>query len=109
MHELSVTQSMFEIVMQYAEEAKAKKITQINLVIGDMTGIVADCVQFYMDFMSKGTIAEGAKVAVTPVPSQAKCRNCQRTFKVKQYEWTCPHCGEVSLEITGGKELFVFH
>jgi len=48
-HELSITQSMLEIVLQQAEKAKAKKVTKINLIIGEMTGVVSDSVQFYLD------------------------------------------------------------
>jgi hydrogenase nickel incorporation protein HypA/HybF len=107
MHELAITQSMFDIVLKQAEQVKAKKVTKINLVIGEMTGVVSDCIQFYMDFMSKGTVAEGVAVSVTSVPSTAKCLTCSRTFIVKELEWICPHCSGVSLEITGGKELFV--
>jgi len=107
MHELAITQSMFDIVLKHAEQAQAKKVTKINLVIGEMTGVVGDCVQFYVGFLSKGTVAEGAAVALTSVPAQAKCRDCGQTFTVKEMEWTCPHCGGASLEITGGRELFV--
>ena len=107
MHELSITQSMFDIVLKQAEQAKAKKVTKINLVIGAMTGVVGDSVQFYMDFMSKNTIAEGAAVLVKEIPAQAKCLDCHKSFELKEYEWTCPHCGGSSLEIIAGKELFL--
>ena len=107
MHELAITQSMFDIVLKQAEQVKAKKVTKINLVIGEMTGVVSDCIQFYMDFLSKGTVAEGVAVSVTSVPPTAKCLTCSNSFTVKELEWTCPHCGGASLEITGGKELFV--
>ena len=53
MHELSITQSMLEIVLKQAEQAHAKKVTKINLVIGEMTGVVSDSVQFYLDFLTK--------------------------------------------------------
>ena len=53
MHELSITQSMLEIVLQQAEKAKAKKVTKINLIIGEMTGVVSDSVQFYLDILTK--------------------------------------------------------
>jgi len=107
MHELAITQSMFDIVLKQAEQVKAKKVTKINLVIGEMTGVVSDCIQFYMDFLSKGTVAEGVVVSVNSAPATAKCLSCSKTFTVKEMEWICPHCGEVSLEVTGGKELFV--
>jgi len=107
MHELAITQSMFDVVLKHAEQAKAKKVTRINLVIGEMTGVVGDCVQFYVDFLGKGTLAEGATVAIKNVPAQAKCRTCGHTFEVQELQWVCPSCGGTSLEVTGGKELFV--
>ena len=107
MHELAITQSMFDIVLQQAEQAQVKKVTKINLVIGELTGVVSDCIQFYVDFLSKGTVAEGAVVSVTAVPATAKCLSCGMTFTVREMEWICPYCSEVSLEVTGGRELFV--
>jgi hydrogenase nickel incorporation protein HypA/HybF len=107
MHELAITQSMFGIVLKQAEQSKAKKVTKINLVIGEMTGVVEDCVQFYMDILSKGTIAEGVKVVVKSVTPTARCRSCDKMFPVKEMEWKCPQCGSINLEINGGKELFV--
>ncbi len=107
MHELAITQSMFEIVLKQAELSKAKKVTKINLVIGELTGVVSDCIQFYMDIISKGTVAEGVIVIIKSVPPTAKCLSCGKTFTVKEMEWKCPHCREISLEVSGGKELFV--
>ncbi len=107
MHELAITQSMFDIVMQYAEKAQAKKVSKINLVIGEMTGVVSDSVQFYLDLLSKGTVAEGAAVSFVNVPAKAKCLACGQTFEVKELQWQCPQCGGISLEIIAGKELFV--
>jgi hydrogenase nickel incorporation protein HypA/HybF len=107
MHELAITQSMFDIVLKQAEQVNARKVTKINLVIGEMTGVVSDCIQFYIDFLSKGTIAEGVIVFVNSKPAIAKCLSCGKTFTVKEMEWICPHCGEISLELTGGRELFV--
>lgn len=107
MHELAITQSMFDIVLKHVEQVKAKKVTKINLVIGEMTGVVGDCIQFYMDFLSKGTVAEGVVVSVNLKPATAKCLSCNKIFTIEEMQWICPHCGEVSLEVTGGRELFV--
>ena len=107
MHELAITQSMFELVLEQAKKARAKKVEKINLVIGEMTGVVGDCVQFYFDFLSQGSLAEGAALSFTMTPPKAKCRDCGKTFELKEFEWTCPHCQGINMEITGGKELFV--
>jgi hydrogenase nickel incorporation protein HypA/HybF len=60
-----------------------------------------------MDIISKDTIAEGAIVSLKSVPVTAKCLSCGKTFTVKEMEWKCPYCGEINLEVSGGKELFV--
>ena len=107
MHELSITQSLFDIVLEQAKQSGAKKIGCINLVIGEMTGVVGDSVRFYLDFLSKDTMAEGVALNIKAIPTRAHCRDCNNTFELREFDWRCPNCGSTSLEITGGKELFV--
>ncbi|GAH53158.1 unnamed protein product [marine sediment metagenome] len=40
MHELAITQNMLDLVLEKAGEAEAKEVKRINLVIGEMTGVV---------------------------------------------------------------------
>ncbi len=107
MHELAITQSMLDLVLEQAEKAEARKVGRINLVIGEMTGVVGDCVQFYFDFISEGTLAEGAALSFVMVPPKTRCRGCDKLFELKEFDWTCPYCGGNSLQIVAGKELFV--
>jgi hydrogenase nickel incorporation protein HypA/HybF len=107
MHELAITQSMLELVLKQAEQAKAKEIGKINLVIGEMTGVVGESVRFYFDFLSKGTPAENAELTFKMVPTKARCRNCGESFELGEFDWTCPYCQGNNMDITGGKELFV--
>ena len=107
MHELAITQSMFDLVLEQAEKAGAKEVEKINLVIGEMTGVVDECIQFYFNLLSKDTIAEGATPFIKMVPATAKCRSCEKSFEVKEFDWTCPHCGNQGMDIVGGQELFV--
>jgi hydrogenase nickel incorporation protein HypA/HybF len=107
MHELAITQSMLDLVLKQAEKARSEKVGKINLVIGEMTGVVARSVQFYFGFLSQDTPAEGAELNFKIIPTTAKCRNCGQEFKLGEFDWTCPHCQSNNIEITGGKELFV--
>jgi len=107
MHEFAITQSMLNLVLEQAEKARAKEVKKINLVIGEMTGVVDECVQFYFDFLSKGTLADGATISFAVVTTTARCRGCGKLFEVREFDWTCPHCRGNNIEIVAGKELFV--
>lgn len=107
MHELPITQNMLDLVLEKAEEAGAREVKRINLVIGEMTGVVKECVQFYFNFLGKGTIAEEAELSFAMVPIKVRCRDCGKPFELKESDSTCPYCQGNNMEIVAGEELFV--
>ena len=107
MHELSITQSILSIVVEQAKKAQASKITNINLTIGELEGIVDDCVQFYFDIISKDTIAAEASLSFNRPPARLRCRNCNTTFLPDDLNWTCPNCQKQKVEIISGRECYV--
>lgn len=107
MHELTITRSMLDLVLEQAAKSEARRVGKINLVVGELCGYVEESVRFYFDFLGKGTIAEGADLRFQMVPAVARCRNCAREFNIKDFDWLCPGCGRSELEIIGGKELQV--
>lgn len=107
MHELAVTQNILDIVLKEAKSAQANKVTRINLVIGDLSGIVSDCVQFYFDFLQKGNATEGATLDFKLVPVELRCRDCQTAFKPEDSAWVCPNCKGTNLDVISGRECYV--
>ncbi len=107
MHELSITQSMFDLVIEQAKKANTTRVTAVNLIIGEITGVVPESVQFYFDFMSKSSIAEGAKLNITMVPCQVRCQSCHHVSQLDNSEFVCPDCKNHKLDIIAGEELFV--
>src|SRR4030042_6837136 len=107
MHESAITQSMVDLVSKEGENVGAKRVGRINLVIGKMSGVVDESVQFYFDFMSKGTILEGAALSFQMIPATARCSNCGKEFELKEFDWACPDCGHSGLEVIAGDELRV--
>ena len=107
MHEYSITESILSIALEKAREANAKKITQVNLVIGDLSGIVAECVQFYFDHISKDTLADGASLVFTTKPTLVRCHKCDKIFTPKDGDWSCPECRETGMDIVSGRECYM--
>ena len=107
MHELSITQSIVDVISKKSQEGQVSRITQVNLVIGELSGFVPDCIKFYFDSLSKDTIAEGAVLNFQLIPARLRCRGCSITFSPQDSDWTCPECHSLSLEIIGGRELYI--
>jgi hydrogenase nickel incorporation protein HypA/HybF len=107
MHELAVTQSILDISMRHANEAGAKRITDINLVVGQFSSIVDDSVQFYWDIIAKETIAQGATLHFNRIPGEMTCGACGHTFRPNDETFACPSCSSTQVMITKGEEFRV--
>jgi hydrogenase nickel incorporation protein HypA/HybF len=107
MHEQSIVESLLTLALNNAAKANARKIVRINLVVGDYTGVVEESVDFYFRFLSKDTIAAGAKIFYTRVPAQLRCRDCDLLFPLQKRERCCPKCQGMRVEIVGGRELYI--
>jgi hydrogenase nickel incorporation protein HypA/HybF len=107
MHELTITQSILKIVTDHAERAEAKRVTAINLVVGELTGFVDDSIQFYFDLLSRGTLVEGAKLDIRRVPARFKCRSCGEEFAMQDSSWICPNCSAIGGDVLQGREFLV--
>ncbi len=95
------------IALEQAKAVQATKITKINLVIGELSGIVDECVEFYFGLLSKDTIAAEASLSFERPPTKLRCRNCATTFSPDDLNWVCPSCREQKIEIISGRECFV--
>lgn len=107
MHELTVTQSILEIAVRHGEQAGAERITRLSLVIGDLSSIVDDSVQFYWDLIAAGTIAEGAELAFNRVPASLRCAACGCEFPLNHERYACPQCGSEQVTVEGGQEFYL--
>jgi len=105
MHEMAVTQSVLDIAVKHAQRSGATRITQINLVIGELSGVMDDSVQFYFGFLSRDTMAEGANLVFDRRPAVYRCRECETDFHPDGSDWNCPACGELAFEVVSGREF----
>jgi hydrogenase nickel incorporation protein HypA/HybF len=107
MHELSVTQSILNIVVQHAQQANAKRVEDIQIVMGELSTNVDDSIQFYWPLIANGTLAENATLHFRRVPTQMQCLGCNHLYHPQPDELDCPHCGYAGSKIVAGEEFYV--
>jgi hydrogenase nickel incorporation protein HypA/HybF len=107
MHELSITQQILDIAVNKASEAGAASVKRINLVIGDLSSVIDDSVQFYFDLLSKDSIAQGAQLSFKRIPFKVRCHCCGTSYTPEGEAWSCPQCREWNVEILAGNEFFL--
>lgn len=107
MHELSVTQNLLEITLRQANLAGAKRITDIYLIIGQLSSIVDESVQFYWDIIARNTIAEDATLHFKRVPTQMICLDCQKEYSPTDNDFSCPNCHGTKVRVISGDEFLI--
>ena len=105
MHELAVTESILEIAMRHARAAQAKRITDLHLVIGQLSSIVDDSVQFYWEIITKGTPAENSCLHFERIVAQLLCLECNHQYSPLDEDLACPACGSLKVKIIAGEEF----
>ncbi len=106
MHELAITEQIAKIANKHGEKNKASQITDLYLVIGELSTVIDDSIQFYWDLITENTLCEGAKLHFKRIPAVFRCRDCNKEYNLVQGELTpCPHCQSSSMEVLQGKEF----
>lgn len=107
MHELSIVMSIVEIAEQQAQKANAVAIEEIELDIGELSGVETQAFDFAWQQAIKNTVLQDAKRVINHIPGEALCMECDAVFPVHQLYDACPVCGKHFISIQKGKELKV--
>lgn len=107
MHELSVTENILEISLRHAVNANASRVKDIYIVIGQLSSLVDDSIQFYWDIISKDTIAENATLHFTRIPVKLLCLDCNQTYTPQNENLVCTACKSKNIKVIAGREFYL--
>jgi hydrogenase nickel incorporation protein HypA/HybF len=105
MHELAVTESILNIATTHAQQANASHVTDINIILGRLSSIVDDSVQFYWDIISQETICSGSKLHFERIPAKLACLDCGHTYTLEGELTFCPECQSDRVTVISGDEF----
>jgi hydrogenase nickel incorporation protein HypA/HybF len=110
MHELPITNSIFQIVLRHARANGVERVLAVDLEIGALSDLQPLWMQRYFDRLSRGTVVEGAVLRSERVPALFRCNGCQRQFEVHSLldqELRCTRCRSSQVTLISGRTYHV--
>ncbi len=107
MHELPAVEDIIRTLDRESEERNISSITEVHMIIGELSSYVGECVQMYFDILSKGHTCEGAKLFISHTKAKLRCSCCGLLFDHGR-DFLCPSCrGDGRLVKGTGEEFLI--
>ncbi len=127
MHEWALAEAVLKSSIKEAKKRNLKKLIEVKIVLGELQGIEQEIVEFSLDNLKKGTMAEEAKFIFIDEIATFKCRNCQNEWKLKEANLNdhsikesihfvpevvhsfmrCSRCGSPDFEVVSGRGIYI--
>jgi hydrogenase nickel incorporation protein HypA/HybF len=107
MHEMSIAEGVLGIVEDSARREGFRQVKEVRLEIGRLAAVEVEALRFCFDAVVRGSVAEGAVLAIDETPGTAWCFGCCATVALAMRGEPCPRCGGGRLQVNGGTEMRV--
>ncbi|RMG37925.1 MAG: hydrogenase maturation nickel metallochaperone HypA [Gammaproteobacteria bacterium] len=105
MHEMTLCESILQILESEAGKQGFSRVKTVWLEIGELSSVEIDAMRFSYEVVTRDSLADGSTLEIIRVPGTAWCMQCARSVNIKQRFDACPDCGSYQLQVTGGEEM----
>jgi hydrogenase nickel incorporation protein HypA/HybF len=103
-HELSLSSAIVNTVVQHAD---GRRVSVVNLRVGHLRQVVPDSLEFYFEFVARGTVCDGARLQQEAVPAALRCGACTAEWEMALPFFRCRECGSSEVAVISGNEFEV--
>ena len=104
MHELSISAAIVEVANRHAA---GRRVVRVEVKVGHLRQVVPDSLEFYFEFVARGTVCEGARLEHEAIPALLRCDACRREWSIEIPAFRCPTCGGSDVVVASGNEFEV--
>jgi hydrogenase nickel incorporation protein HypA/HybF len=104
MHELAITQTVIDTVVQQANGVPVRRVV---LEIGQLAAILPDSIQFCFDVCAQNTPLAEATLEIIEIPGQGRCRRCGHEMPLDIPYGVCDVCDSLEIDIIAGQSLMI--
>jgi hydrogenase nickel incorporation protein HypA/HybF len=103
-HELSLSSAIVNTVVKHA---RGRRVTLVELRVGKLRQVIPDTLDFYFEFVARGTVCEGARLEQEVIEARLRCKGCGHGWEIEIPAFRCPRCAGADVEIAAGDEFEV--
>jgi hydrogenase nickel incorporation protein HypA/HybF len=107
MHEMSLAESVREIVDEVGRANGASRVTAVRLEIGRLAQVEIEAMRLAFEVVKRGSLADAARLEIVEAEGSAWCMRCSQTVQVARRGDACPVCEGYQLQVTGGDRMRV--
>jgi hydrogenase nickel incorporation protein HypA/HybF len=105
MHEFSLATEVIRLAKLEAEKANAANIMEINIEVGDLSGVEADAFETAIGLLAVDSVLGKSAIRIHKTPGTGTCNKCNIVFEMNNRLATCPQCTAFPSEVKGGNEF----
>lgn len=107
MHEVSIANSIIQIIQDALPADKNGFVSAVNIKVGQLSAIETEALLFAFDIVKAKTPLSRAVLNIEIIEGKATCSECDTTFLLESYATPCPNCKSYLVKIIQGKEMKV--
>ena len=107
MHEVALAEGVLRLIEEVARANGAARIRTVWVELGALAHVEPEALAFCFDAVTRGSVAEGAKLEIARPAGAAWCMPCGARVALARLGDACPRCGSHQLEVVAGEEMRV--
>jgi hydrogenase nickel incorporation protein HypA/HybF len=108
MHELSIAESLVELISDEVALHDSARVVSVRLRLGPLSGVVLQALRFAYGAATAGTALEGSSLEIDEVKAAVYCPRCRTDRDLDEVRrLRCPVCDTPSPRLVRGRELEV--
>ena len=104
---MSIAQDLLTQIELAISDRRVRRLHAVRLDIGAQRLIVPEALQLAFEALARGTVAEGARLELVEIPTEAECRACSLHFAPAIDDYVCPRCGEADVRFVAGNDIIL--
>ena len=107
MHELSIAQSILDIVNQHLPADNTAAVKSVKVRIGKLSNVLPDSLLFCFEAITKDSDFENTRLILNIIPITIECKDCKKIAEISDFAFSCPSCNSAEIKVITGNDLNV--